>query len=177
MHKPHNHHEASREDMFSYKRVEAAVQSLHDVPTDKNAVFRSRVREFQRKGIIPSAPGKGIRPVYSEAEAMTWVVCFELAELGLLPLDIRHWAPTLVGLIMKTARKSLEKDNLILWVRPDVFSRYLNLGPEFPHQVCGATPALRVSEIFLKEGETRVMMLNISDLWRRLKAALENAAG
>jgi hypothetical protein len=70
---------------FSYSELEVAMRQLHNVPRGREGTFKARIRNFQRIGLIPSAPGKGQQIEYTIVDAITWALCFEFAEVGLLP--------------------------------------------------------------------------------------------
>ncbi len=75
--------------MFRYAQIEAAIAKIHNVPANAMKTFRSRIRNFQRIGLVPSSPGKGQKIDYSVDYAIYWALCFELVEVGLPPNIIK----------------------------------------------------------------------------------------
>ncbi|MGA2638844.1 hypothetical protein [Methylocella sp.] len=164
----------SKPKMFSYRQVEEAVRSLHDVPPERLATFRARVRNFQKLNLILSSPGKGQRISYSIFDAVQWALCFEFAELGLGP-ELTAWLLLKVLFLFLAAFNPEGQDgDWIFWLRGDLFSRYLARAGLYTELECGVKPASRVAEAaFAPDKPGRVLMVNFSKLKRDLGKALD----
>ena len=74
---------------FKYSAIEQAIAGMHGIDPAAMKTFRSRVKHFQRIGLVPSSPGKGQKIKYTVGDAIRWALCFEFAELGLPPEQIK----------------------------------------------------------------------------------------
>src|SRR5206468_9926217 len=80
---------AQAERTFAYAEIETALALLHGVPDNVRGTFKSRLKHFQRIGVVPSSPGKAQKIEYRIGDAARWAVCFEFAELGIPPYQIK----------------------------------------------------------------------------------------
>jgi hypothetical protein len=161
--------------MFSYGQLEAAIRSLHDVPPERAGTFKARIRHFQRIGLVPSSPGKGIKIEYEIADAWKWAVCFELAEAGLMPEAIK----SILGaagrkLTISFAGDRHPAEDQIFWLRAEFLSWHLDHLPDWYDKVrLNVVPVSMVADVaFKEEGAGRVLMLNLTKLKRDLFKAL-----
>lgn len=77
--------------MFTYGQVERAIAELHGIPPEQAAgKLRSRLKHFQRIGLVPSSPGKGQKLSYTPLDAARWAICFEFAELATPPERVKQ---------------------------------------------------------------------------------------
>jgi hypothetical protein len=163
--------------MFSYGQLEAAIRSLHDVPPERAGTFKARIRHFQRIGLVPSSPGKGIKIEYEVADAWKWAICFELAEAGLMPEAIK----SILGaagrkLTISSAGAGHPAEDQIFWLRAEFLSWHLDHLPDwYDNKVrLNVVPVSRVADVaFKQEGAGRVLMLNLTKLKRDLFTALK----
>ena len=162
--------------MFTFKQVEGAVLSLHNVPYERWPAYHARVRHFQKLGLIPSGPGRGVRREYSIFDAVKWALCFEFAELGvgpellenLLILPLVSFSGTL-----READAKVRREPQIFWMRGEFLSKYLARDNSYSHIPHGVLPASRVAPIVLGADDFgRVLLLDLSKLKRDLGAAL-----
>ena len=78
-----------QERVFKYSEVESAIAAIHNVSPAALKMFRSRIKNFQRIGMVSFSPGKGQKIDYKIIDVIRWALCFEFAELGLPPDQIK----------------------------------------------------------------------------------------
>jgi hypothetical protein len=165
-------------ESFSYPQLEAAMRQLHNVPAARSGTFKARIRNFQRIGLIPSAPGKGQRIDYSIVDAVTWALCFEFAEVGLLPENIKAIF-NLIGLgLYLPFGGPIEDEDRILILRGNFLEWYLaGAGDQLGGEGETSFGIILVSQVydmvFKKAAIPRVIMINLTDLKRKLGDALK----
>jgi hypothetical protein len=168
--------------MFSYGQLEAAIRSLHDVPPERAGTFKARIRHFQRIGLVPSSPGKGIKIEYEAADAWRWTICFALVQCGLPPEAVK----SVLGaagrkLTIDFAGDGHGTEDRIFWLRPEFLSWHLDHLPDWYDKVkLGVVPYSAAMDIafkgvsgFLEEEAGQVIMLNLTKLKRDLFTALK----
>jgi len=81
--------------MFTYGEAESALARLYAAEGDpQQGAFRGRLKALKKLGIpLGSHPGRGRKIEYRYDELYQWVLCLELAELGV--------DPTVVGKLMR----------------------------------------------------------------------------
>jgi hypothetical protein len=112
---------------YGYADVERALGTLLGAPATAQGSFRSRVRHFQRIGLIDVTPGKGRRIAYTFDQAAEWMVALFLAEFGIDPVvivksiqrerrQLREWIEE------ATDDEALGGDEVFLAARPALMS-------------------------------------------------------
>ena len=162
---------------FSYPQLEAAMRQLHNVPSERSGTFKARIRNFQRIGLIPSAPGKGQRIDYSIVDAITWALCFEFAEVGLLPENIKAIFSLCGATLFYPFGGPIQNEDQILVLRGNFLEWYLNAGGAQLGEgqtTFGIIPVSQLSEmVFTKAKVPRAIMINLTDLKRKLGGTLK----
>jgi hypothetical protein len=167
---------------FRYGDVEAAIRSLHNVPPGRVGTFRARVRNFQRVGLVPSSPGRGIKIEYELADAWKWAVSFALVQCGLPPEAIK----SVLGaagrrLTIAFAGAGHPAEDQIFWLRPEFLSWHLDDLPDWYDRVrLGVVPFSKAMDVAFKGGggvpeeeAGQVIMINLTKLKRDLFTALK----
>ena len=170
--------QASPDRAFKYAELETAIASLHNVSPSAMKTLRGRVRHFQRIGLVPSSPGKGQKLQYRVADAIVWAVCFELAELGLPPEQIKDVIRLCSHEFFRSFRGPIQSEDLIFILRGNFLEWHLN---DDSHSVSGTgrtsfglIPVSKVcDQVFIKAKITRVLLINMTSLKRELGKALE----
>jgi len=163
-------------ESFSYPQLEAAMRQLHNVPAPRSGTFKARIRNFQRVGLIPSAPGKGQRIDYSIVDAITWALCFEFAEVGLLPENIKSIFNLCGATLFYPFGGPLQDEDQILVLRGNFLEWYLASGAQLGEgqTAFGIIPVSQLSDmVFTKAKISRAIMINLTDLKRKLGDALK----
>jgi hypothetical protein len=73
---------------YAYAQVESALGMFFGAPPSAQGSLRSRIRHFQRIGLVEIAPGKGRRISYSRVQAAEWLLALLLSEFGIDPVVI-----------------------------------------------------------------------------------------
>jgi len=162
---------------FKYGQLEVAIASLHNVPAKALGTFKSRLKHFQRIGLVPASPGKGQKIAYRVGDAITWALCFELAELGLPPEQIRMLIRAHGQALYYSFQGPLPDEDQILVIEGNFLGWHLNAEGEEPtgegKTSFGTIPISQVAEwVFQTAKLPRVLLLNVTHLKRELGNAL-----
>jgi len=162
---------------FSYPQIEAVVRGLHNVPAARSGTFKSRIRNFQRIGLIPSAPGKGQQIDYSIVDAITWALCFEFVEVGFLPENIKAIFSLLGAVLYYPFGGPIQDEDQILVLRGNFLEWHLAGGGAKLGEgetSFGIIPVSQVCDmVFTKAKVSRAIMINLTNLKRKLGDALK----
>jgi hypothetical protein len=163
---------------FRYAQVEAGIASIHKVPGKAlKATFRSRLKHFQRIGLVPSAPGKGQKIEYTVGDAIVWALCFEFAELGLPPEQIKSLQTLCGTLLYDSFQGPVQDEDQIFVLQGNFLEWHLNpewkgVGPWGEGQTaCGTVPLSKIGGALSRV--PRALMINMTHLKRELGKALE----
>lgn len=162
---------------FKYGQVEGAIASLHNVAPAAMGTFKSRLKHFQRIGVVPSSPGKGQKLRYKVADAITWALCFEFTELGLPPEQTRDLLRLCVRELFRPFEGPVQNEDLIFVLHGNFLE--WRLKPQGALKGEGATsfgtiPVSRVADRVFQSGRLpRVIMINLTHLKRELGKALD----
>jgi hypothetical protein len=175
---------ATPDRTFKYSHLEAAIASIHNVPERALKTFKSRLKHFQRIGLVPSSPGRGQKIEYKIVDAIRWALCFEFAELGLPPDQIKLIIRICEQPLLEPFAGPLQAEDWIFFMRGGILEWHLNAAIERAEgaivvgplpAACGARPASKISEIFSLKGRplfARALMINLTHLKRELGKAL-----
>jgi hypothetical protein len=170
---------ATPECAFNYSQLEAAIASMHNVPAKALKTFKSRLKHFQRIGLVPSSPGKGQKIEYKIVDAITWALCFEFAELGLPPDQIKALIRLCGRKLFESFEGPLQGEDQIFVLRGNFLEWHLNpegrqgIGGE-GETTFGTIPMSQLCDmIFQKKPFPRVLMINLTHLKRELGKALD----
>jgi hypothetical protein len=168
---------ARPEAAFKYSQLQTAIASIHNVPPKALKTFTSRLKHFQRIGLVPSSPGKGQKIGYRIVDAITWALCFELAELGLPPDQVKAVVRVCGRELFKSFEGPLQEEDQIFVLRGNFLEWHLNA--EGGEQIgegettFGTIPMSQVCDMVFQRGRlARVLMINLTHLKRELGNAL-----
>jgi hypothetical protein len=156
---------------FKYGQIEAAIASMHNVPPEAMATFRSRVKHFQRIGLVPSSPGKGQKIKYKLADAALWALCFEFTEFGLAPEQVKTIIKIGGDAVTKAMLDFVPTEDWFFATEGDLFEQHIS---NKPHTVWGTFPASKIRDLFFSSGRyvPRLMIVNLTHMRRQLSTAL-----
>ena len=168
-------------DGYRYKEVETILAKLHGGATEALGAFRGRLVHFQKVGIAPSSPGRGKKILYSFEDVAIWAFCLQLAEFGIDPMRIAAIKDALWSQVSPYLLGDND-DEFLCAVLPSMLSRDLIEKAEQPkHKNSAILPldggdrgfevVFRNSDLSLQD-RTRALVINLSQLRRRLTAAL-----
>ncbi len=137
------------------------------------------LKHFQRIGLVPSSPGKGQKIEYKIVDAITWALCFEFAELGLPPDQIKALIRLCGRKLFESFEGPLQGEDQIFVLRGNFLEWHLN--PEGRQRIggegettFGTIPMSQLCDmIFQKKPFPRVLMINLTHLKRELGKALD----
>lgn len=169
---------------MQYAEVEAILARLRGVRPKAMGAFKGRIIHFQRNGIAPSSPGKGKRVEYTFRDVCVWAFCFELADFGIVPTEVKKilmwvWGqvePVLVGEETPSDRYFICQANLIS--QSDADTEFADMMLE---GMSGGLPISSVDDVGSKyvfeEDEIRPVLLDRSIVLNlsKLKRALYDA--
>ncbi len=164
-----------RNRVYLFSEVEQALAAMHGIDDAALLAFRGRIHHLQKLGLIPSAPGRGQKPRYSFEDVAIWAFCVELIEIGLAPGVISRIVKRLWnGILYCFVEGASWEDDCLLIFQPKMLSS------SFPDDVeLSDKSILRIlhgpelSGDVLREMGGRVIAINVSDLHRRMVAAIE----
>lgn len=165
--------------MYSYAIVEAALGQAFDVQEAGMGALKGRLKNLQKFGLTPAAPGKGRRITYAFVDVAAWAFCLELASLGVPPTETKAlflgiW-PQVSGLF----RGELPARDVYFVL----FARFLNWSTgsraedaSGPYSYFVGDAKLMCAQ--LDDAKTRrALIINLSGLRRRLEEELATASG
>jgi hypothetical protein len=176
---------------FSYAVAERAMARVYRADTDKvrAAAFRARINHLQRTRVLDASVrvGKGTKASYTVEQMERWLMCLELAELGISPtiaarVIIKCWkqfAP-----IVKAAQHSVSDqghnllDDVILYFADvHLMSGSWTKEKEFPGvpniNRCTLRQLADQMKMFMDdERRSRVLVTNLSARFRQFHEAL-----
>jgi hypothetical protein len=158
---------------YRYADILRAVALRHGAIGEGLQTFKSRLKHFQRIGLVPSSPGKGQKIKYTAVDAIKWAVCFELAALGMAPEHIKTVIAKCGDQIFSAFRGPLDDsgDDLIFAVGAD-FLPYRPGGVQGVSS--GVRPKSKVSSWIFDEAELRrAIVINLTTMKRDIGKALD----
>ncbi|HEY8008311.1 MAG TPA: hypothetical protein VIE66_16285 [Methylocella sp.] len=160
--------------MFKYSQIESAIAAVHGVSSDAMDTFRGRVKHFQRIGIVPSSPGKGQRIIYTVDDALRWAICFEFAEVGIPPAEIKSLISTCGRSLFKSFGGPIQGEDEIFYLRGEFLQWHLNkeTGDLLGRTTFGVIPISRLGEM-INSDLTRLILINLTRLKREFGRALD----
>jgi hypothetical protein len=188
--------------MASYAEVEAALAQLHSAsPEVQRGAFRGRLKHLQTLGVpLGANPGKGKRIDYTRDQIIQIALALELAEFGIDPKKIAKLVRDSFEGISKQlyVKNSLEKlrannqsyennnksneslsvnlqDTLIM-IPAEILSDALNQYRYEKEQLTWIVPKGLITR-FSFEDYPRVMVINLSEIIRRLAPLLSSMPG
>jgi len=170
--------EATPEITFKYAQLETAIASIHNVPAKAMMTFKSRLKHFQRIGLVPSSPGKGQKIAYRIGDAIKWALCFEFAELGLPPEQVKVVVYFFLSDMLRSFQGPVQEDDQIFILQGNFLEWHLNeedktkWGEGEPN--LGTLSVSKLCDtVFRRENMSRVLMINLTHLKRELGKALD----
>ena len=175
---------------FKYADIERAIASIHNINPEAFKTLRSRIKHFQRIGLVPSSPGKGQKIKYTVGDAIRWALCFELAECGLPPEQIkdviRICGYKVFGAFSKLNHPITPTEDLIFVLSGNFLQWHLDPS-ERPYSelfidatvgvgsmTCGVIAVSKLQDqVFAKAKMQRAILVNMSALRRNLALALK----
>ena len=179
--------------MYRYAEVEDALIAVQGVPESYRIALRARLKNLSRLGVKKEAPGKGTRVSYDFDDVCLWAFCLELAQFGMDParvamMSYRLWlsvGPVLTG--------EQHNEDLIFAANPVFLSREAqerhdgrSVEGQGLFQIDWNEPSVRMvypaselaSVVYSSSRRTsglpnRTVLVNLSDLRRRIEGALE----
>jgi hypothetical protein len=111
---------------FKYGQLEEAIAAMHNLHPSGMKTFKSRVKHFQRIGLVSSSPGRGYKKLYSVIDAVAWALCFEFAELSVPPETIRN---IMVYCEERLFNAFIDKfdDDIVFFMKANFFEQHINL--------------------------------------------------
>lgn len=179
-------------ETFRYAAVEAALASVFYIPEESIGAFRARITNLRRFGITPAAPKKGAPVEYTFQAVAVVAYCISLIQFGLEPASVKTFLE-ITGLSVIPSLLEDEAEDMIFCFHANEMSRQFadNMGT-YAHVSCVVKPASKVnyldldrefhSDSLVKASPhyaflgSRICLLNLSDLRRRLIAALDVAS-
>jgi len=159
--------------LFTYQEVENAIARLHHVPSARTGTFKARIRNFQRVGLIPSSPGKGLRIRYDIEDVIRWALCFEFSEIGLLPEQIKRIFTCSGWTLFRPFEGPVTSDDYLFCLLGNFLEWHLNKEDKqsLDHEelVFDVVRASRISRMIIKnEYYNRILIINMTALKRKL---------
>jgi len=168
---------AEPEVTFKYGRLECAIASLHNIPSSAMKTFKSRLKHFARIGLVPSSPGKGQKIAYSIGDAIKWALCFELAECGLPPEQVKTVIEFFLSDMAFSFQGPVQKEDLIFVLQGNFLEWHLSEdGAKWGEGEtnCGTVNVSKVCDMVFQQARLpRVLLINLTFLKRRLGQALD----
>ena len=176
-------------ETYRYATVEAAIASVFFIPAESMGAFRARITNLRRFGITPAAPRKGAPVEYSFQAVAVLAYCISLVQFGLEPASVKTFLE-ITGLAAVPYLLEDEAEDMIFCFHANEMSRQFadNMGTH-AHVSCVVKAASQVNYIELERSfhsdslvkasphyaflGSRLCLLNLSDLRRRLIAALD----
>jgi hypothetical protein len=160
--------------VFKYSQIESAIAAVHRIAADAMDTFRGRVKNFQRLGIVPSSPGKGQRIQYTVEDAIRWAICFEFAEVGIPPAEIKSLLKMCGWHLFGSFKGPIQEEDQIFYLRGEFLQWHLNkeTGDLVGRTTFGVVPISRLGEV-INSDLTRVILINLTLLKRELGKQLE----
>ena len=177
---------------YRYAAVEAAIASVFFIPAESMGAFRARITNLRRFGITPAAPRKGAPVEYTFQAVAVLAYCISLIQFGLDPASVKTFLE-ITGYAAVPSLLEDEVEDMILCFHANEMSRQFvgNMGTH-AHVSCVVWPASKVNYADLERGfhsdslvkasphyaflGSRICLLNLSDIRRRLIAALDTAS-
>jgi hypothetical protein len=169
----------SEGDMYSYAQVEAALASNLNVRAESMGALRGRLKHFQKLGLVTAAPGKGKKIEYIFSDVWLWAVTLELCEFGIDTTKMKNIVkPLSDNMLSRLTNDTSNNEDLFEVFYPRFVSRWFetdgNVLGDIETETITASDLL--SDIRDDRGQRRRRsVLNISQLERELKAALDDA--
>jgi len=162
---------------FRYGEIERALAALHKVPAGARKTLQSRIKHFQRIGLAPAAPGRGHKVEYGIAGVLLWAVSLELSECALPPEQIKEVLNLNGPNIFHTFEGPVPDEDLIFVLQANFLEWHLRVdGSKMTGEGQTQSGIVTVSQIrdmiFKKWDVPRLIMINLTDLKRRLADAL-----
>jgi hypothetical protein len=170
------------ERTFTYGEIENALATMHNVPDGARGTFKSRLKHFQRIGVVPASPGKGQKLDYQIDDAVKWAACFEFAELGLPPDQIKLLL-RFCSRLFESFKGPVQNEDQILVVTANFLEWYLEdavargegmetLGAALP-KAWAVVPLSKVHEkVLARKHFARAFLINLTEVKRKLGKAL-----
>jgi hypothetical protein len=149
--------------VFTYSQVESALARIHNVPETFLGTFRSRIKHFQRIGIVPASPGKGKKISYERPHIYYWALCLEFVECGIDPTEIKRLINGFWGSVAKYLLEDGDGRDKYLYFYPKMFGR---LFPEDQSQFPASVFFSVISDISEMEEQARKAEANRQRLFR-----------
>jgi hypothetical protein len=192
-------------DMASYAEVEAVLAQIHSVtPEVQRGAFRGRLKHLQTLGVpLEANPGKGKRIDYTREQIIQISLALELAEFGIDPKKIAKFVKDNFESIndhfiakdalaqYRATYETDEDENIssilkesfgeniydsILIISAEMLSEAFNRDQYEKEQLISIGPKEMIMH-FRFEDYPRVMVINLSELIRRLAPLLSSKPG
>lgn len=171
--------------MYRYSEIETALLRLHELPDVWRGAFSARLKYFQRIGILDRAPGKGSRLEYTFSDLCLLALCLEFSEFGIEPqriIGFSKWLRFDVLPVLVDKKTGVLEDELYYASFPTFLSRAAIAEHEeraddgsqglWPINMQTKRMIIKSSELE-KKRPTRAILINLSDLHRRIVKALQ----
>lgn len=169
---------AEPEITFKYGQLESAIGAIHNVPPAAMKTLKGRLKHFQRIKLVPSSPGKGQKIAYKVGDAIKWALCFELAECGLPPEQIKAIIEFFLTEMAFSFQGPVQEEDQIFVLQGNFLEWHLNEADKTKwgegEITIGTLPVSKVCDIvFRKANLPRALLINLTFLKRELGRALD----
>jgi hypothetical protein len=165
--------------LANYAIVERVLARVHGIDEAGLGAFRGRIQRLQKLGLAPERPGKGKHIAYTNDHVCVWAFALQLSELGVAPniiaalaLRYENWTAILWGF---AADEEPKGDRFV------VLDSHLLAAGDPTVRLAFRAPERRVpdpgdpqlSDVLAKMFPTRAIVINASDLRRRINDAVD----